>query len=432
MTIQKPTLNPTFFYGPIISYQFNGDISKDKGKYRFRFTLTFKSGEVYRTQKSGYKTEAEARKGKEIVIAQLIRNEYIPFDYTVKELFDYWLYYYMMEEKNIRYNTFQTYRNVLYNHLLKVLKENKKLNSVTKGDFEKAILSIKEPSVKRKAGKILKQLFEFACKKHYLTFNPYLAAEDSIKKMLPKESSKRDVIPYTITQIKNLLYMCKLNFPEMYLPLLLSLTLGTRISETIGLKYSDIDFTSNTLYIHRQLGRDIRDRGETGLVTQPIDTKTPNGMRSIPAPDWVIDELLVKRAWYEKQKKMIPGFHDMDYIVCRCTGSPYNRKSFLRDFHKLTCLCGLPEIHWHDLRHMYASVLKNNAVNMKAISEFLGHHSPDFTQEVYVHQSEIAYDCSMLVDEWKIIRPKSNEKEGLNELFIPLTDEDYVSFFANT
>ena len=46
-------------------------------------------------------------------------------------------------------------------------------------------------------------------------------------------------------------------------------------------------------------------------------------------------------------------------------------------------MCGLPPIHWHDLRHMYASVLKNNAVNMKAISEFLGHASPDFTEEVW-------------------------------------------------
>ena len=80
MIIQKPELNPTFFYGPIISYEFHGDISKDKGKFRFRFTLTFKSGDVYPTQKSGFKTEAEARKGKEILIAQLVKNENRPLN----------------------------------------------------------------------------------------------------------------------------------------------------------------------------------------------------------------------------------------------------------------------------------------------------------------------------------------------------------------
>ena len=48
MKIVRPDINPTFFYGPVISYHFNGGISKDKGKYRIRFTLTFKSGNIYR------------------------------------------------------------------------------------------------------------------------------------------------------------------------------------------------------------------------------------------------------------------------------------------------------------------------------------------------------------------------------------------------
>lgn len=432
MIIQKPELNPTFFYGPIISYEFHGDISKDKGKFRFRFTLTFKSGDVYPTQKSGFKTEVEARKGKEILIAQLVKNEYIPFEYTVKEIFDYWLYYHMIEEKEIRFNTYQAHRNVLYKYILPSLGEKKKLKHVTIKDLEKALLSIPYSSIKEQGVKTLRQLFDFACKKHYIIFNPSIAAIEHVKKTIEKKNTKRTVVPYTVTQIKNLLYMCKNNFQEMYLPLLLSLTIGTRISETIGLMYADVDFTSNTIYIRRQLGRDIKNRGTGNLMTQRMETKTPNGVRSVPAPDWVIDELLVKRAWYERQRQFVPNFQDSGYIVCHCDGKPYNRTSFLRDFHKLTCLCGLQETHWHDLRHMYASVLKNNAVNMKAVSEFLGHYSPDFTEEVYVYHEEIAYDCSMLTEEWENIRPENDKKMGLDELFIPLTNEDYASLFAES
>ena len=132
----------------------------------------------------------------------------------------------------------------------------------------------------------------------------------------------------------------------MYTPLLLSLTAGTRISETIGLKYSDIDFTSNTIYIDRQLGRSMKDAAETNLVAQQLETKTPNGIRSIPIPDWVADELVVRRAWYEKQKLFVPNFCEMDYICCHCDGTPFHRKSFSDDFHKLTCMCGLPPIHF--------------------------------------------------------------------------------------
>lgn len=429
MTIQKPELNPTFFYGPIIFHEFNGDISKDKGKYRIRFTLTFKSGDVYRTQKSGYLTESEARRGKELLITQLVRNEYIPFDYTAKELFDYWLYYHMIEENAIRYNTFQIHRNVLYNHILPFLGEKKKISAISIDDLVKAIQRIPFPSVKEQSVKTLRLLFQFAYQKRYITFNPCIAAIKIVKKEITIQTPRK-VIPYTIGQIRMLLYNCKQNFSEMYMPLLLSLTIGTRISETIGLTYSDIDFTSKYIYIHRQLGRNINDDSEQNLVTQRLDTKTTNAIRYIPVPDWVIDEILVRRAWYEKQRRMIPSFCDMDYICCKCNGKPFNRKHFTNDFHKLTSMCGLQNIHWHDLRHIYASVLKNNSVNMKAVSEFLGHSSPNFTEDVYVYQDETAYDCSMLSEVWENIRPKVDEELGYNHQFIPLTDEDYMSFMT--
>ena len=122
----------------------------------------------------------------------------------------------------------------------------------------------------------------------------------------------------------------------------------------------------------------------------------------------------------------MPGFNDMNYVCCHCDGRPFNRKSFHDDFHKLIALCGLPKIRWHDLRHIYASVLKNNSVNMKAVSEFLGHYSPDFTEDVYVHQLEVAHDCSMLRDVWEAIRPIEEEKDVERELFIPLGDTDYA------
>ena len=75
----------------------------------------------------------------------------------------------------------------------------------------------------------------------------------------------------------------------------------------------------------------------------------------------MLDEILLKRAQYQKLKREIPDFRDNDYICCRINGESYTRTSFGRQFHSLLCMCGLPNIHWHDLRHIYASVLKNNS-----------------------------------------------------------------------
>lgn len=428
MGIERPEINPTFFYGPVISYEFTGDITKDRDKYRIRFTLVFKSGEVYKTQKSGFKTHAEATKAKELLIAALVRNEYIPFDYSVKEYFDYWLYYCMLEKKKISYNTFQTYRNVLYNHLLPALGAKKKLKTVTIENVTEAIRKVPYPAVKKQCAKIAKLIFSDAYKSRYIAFNPAVAALQNVKKEMEKKK-KREIPLYSVEQIKFMLYICRENFRDMYMPLLLSVTIGTRISETIGLMYSDVDFSSKTIYIRRQLGRSIDDDSDDNLVTKQVKPKTRNGVRSIPAPGWIIDELMVKRAWYEKQKQFVPDFQDLSYICCHCDGTPFHRKAFGDDFHQLLAMCGLPEIHWHDLRHIYASTLKSNAVNMKAVSEFLGHYSPDFTEDVYIHQNEVAYDCRIMSEVWENIRPVKEQKGDKKALIIPLDGADYRSFF---
>ena len=67
---------------------------------------------------------------------------------------------------------------------------------------------------------------------------------------------------------------------------------------------------------------------------------------------------------------------------------------------------------------------------MKAISEFLGHSTSDFTDEVYVHHEEIAYDCSMLEDVWEEVRPDNTKDNEICLLHIPFTNEDYASYFV--
>lgn len=39
----------------------------------------------------------------------------------------------------------------------------------------------------------------------------------------------------------------------------------------------------------------------------------------------------------------------------------------------------------HALRHFYASVLLDAGENIKAVSEYLGHHDPGFTLRTYTH-----------------------------------------------
>ena len=86
-------------------------------------------------------------------------------------------------------------------------------------------------------------------------------------------------------------------------------------------------------------------------------------------------------------------------------------------------MCGLPSIHWHDLRHMYTSILKNNSVNMKAISLYLGHGSPDFTENVYAYHEVLAHDCTILEEVWEVLKPLDTQASE-ETVVIPLEYSD--------
>lgn len=134
--IIRPEVRETFFYGRILSWKFNDSIVyiKSRNKYCYRVTLTFSSGEQISYQKGGFTSKSEAIKAQEVAISQLYNHTFVPYDYTAGEFFDYWLYYYMVDEKDIAYGTFTSYRNILYNYFSKVIGK-KYLQSITKEDL---------------------------------------------------------------------------------------------------------------------------------------------------------------------------------------------------------------------------------------------------------------------------------------------------------
>ena len=131
----------------------------------------------------------------------------------------------------------------------------------------------------------------------------------------------------------------------MYIPLLLTLTTGLRISEVIAIKFSDIDWWEGELHVRRQLGRTTSNDGEADnrLCTQEVKTKSHSGERDIPLGDFVIDELIVARHKYETVQKSNPQFQDLDFVCFRENGLPYNRGNLGKSFKELLADCNLPK-----------------------------------------------------------------------------------------
>lgn len=413
--IIRPEVRETFFYGKIISWKFNDSIVhiKARNKYCYRVILIFESGDQADYQKGGFNTKAEAVKAKETAIAQLHNGEFSPYDYTAREFFDYWLYYYMVDVKDISYNTFVSYRNVIYNYFLKVIGK-KYLQNLKSEDFLKALDTIKSPTVLRLAYGVLSGSFKYAQSNGYVSSNLVDSAislhktkrrgsrKDYVKeqKKVFRKKVKELTNVYSVEQISTLLYTCKKEEPTIFMAMLLAVTTGLRISETIAIKYQNIDFLNNKIYVESQLGRTITNDGVPGqsLLTQEKRTKTHNSAREVPIADFVVDEIILQRRHYEELKELLgEEFHDLGYLICQDNGLPWNRSFKDNAYKRVVEKCGFKFVQWRKLRTTYATVLAQYNVSMKAISSSLGHYSTDFTKEVYVKSKRKVIDLASMI-----------------------------------
>lgn len=173
--------------------------------------------------------------------------------------------------------------------------------------------------------------------------------------------------------------------------------MGLRKSEILGLKYSDIDYTRQTLYVQRQLGKDLSkpqdELPKKTLTKQEVSLKTRSSKRVLDIPDIVFNAILEQRKIYEKNRQRRPGqFQDNGYICCSSYGRPQCASYCYKGYKQLLLENGLPNIRFHDLRHTFATLLLKKDIDLKAISNALGHSKSIISMDVYGDNQQIIAD----------------------------------------
>jgi integrase len=76
----------------------------------------------------------------------------------------------------------------------------------------------------------------------------------------------------------------------------------------------------------------------------------------------------------------------LDLVFPNAIGGLMSPKHFVeRNFKKALAKAGLPDIRFHDLRHTAATILLSHGVNIKVVSEMLGHADVAITLRTYAH-----------------------------------------------
>lgn len=225
-------------------------------------------------------------------------------------------------------------------------------------------------TVKRHHANIHKAL-DYALKMNIIPYNP----ADRIT--LPKREHYTGKF-YDENQLKQLMEICKGTPIESCV--FLTVNYGFRRSEVLGLKWSAVNFTENTITVNHTAVPN------TGGVVYEDATKTKASLRTLPLTDSVKDYLLELRGHQEYMKQQFGNcYHNSEYICRHDDGHEMSPTYVTHTFAKILDKSDLPKIRFHDLRHSAASLLINSGFNLKEVQEWLGHSNIATTGNIYSH-----------------------------------------------
>ncbi|MBQ3205062.1 MAG: site-specific integrase [Peptococcaceae bacterium] len=185
--------------------------------------------------------------------------------------------------------------------------------------------------------------------------------------------TKKPLDVLNIAEQQALEHICRTYGTDKDLAILFSLYTGMRLGEVCGLQWQNINNQTCTMHITHTVER-IRLTAnmpeKTALML--LDTKTVSSNRIIPFPRILLNNM------HTAQTGFVVKGQKRDYA------DPRTLQYF---FHKRLQQCGIRSIHYHGLRHTFATRCIESGMDMKTLSEILGHADVNITMNIYVHSS---------------------------------------------
>lgn len=159
--------------------------------------------------------------------------------------------------------------------------------------------------------------------------------------------------------------------------ILISLYTGLRIGEICALSWDDIDLKTMVIHVRHTIARVKNENGSSSGSTHLIlDTpKTKASTRDVPISTLLLPVLLKLHSISSH------GF------VLTGNNSFLKPRTFEYRYHKELARCNIDPVNFHTLRHTFATRCVEVGVDVKSLSEMLGHANVSITLNTYVHSS---------------------------------------------
>ncbi|HEX4203370.1 MAG TPA: site-specific integrase [Ktedonobacteraceae bacterium] len=332
---------------------------------KFKVEETGKYKSLYaRTEKEAYKLLEDAKfQQKQGTLATGPQQ-------TVKDFLEYWLE--NVEKPTIELGTYFNNRIIVHKHLIPGL-GHIKLQKLTAQQVQTFY------SRKLKDGAAASRIEQFQGVLHkaltYARRMKLVSVNVTDDVQVPRRVEYEGPV-LTPEQVRLLLREAREKGLEI--PIALGVTMGMRIGEILGLRWSDIDLVKGTLRVSRTLNylpeyRFVETKG-----------KTKASRRNMLLPQFLI-ALLKKQAALQLERKEGAGTEwiDRDLVFSNKVGDYIIPTTLRRRFYRLLLNVGLPRMHFHDLRHSAATILISMGVPVNMVQELLGHSDVSITLDIY-------------------------------------------------
>ena len=194
----------------------------------------------------------------------------------------------------------------------------------------------------------VRKMFNYAIRRGYMNFNPYDRFD------MPRvERYKYQVLPED--EIYRML--CTVRGTRLEVPVTMALCYGLRRGECLGLiPRLDVDAACNVLHVQRS--RSWEHGKEVITPCKTVDSDRYILLR----PEHT--QMLMRRGKY----------------ACELTSNQLEYH-----FKRMLASWDFPMIRFHDLRHSYATLMLKKGVDLKIISDVLGHSDIAITADTYLH-----------------------------------------------
>jgi integrase len=297
-----------------------------------------------------------------------IKNKKIYFDDCIKKWFIYKKYS-IKESSYLKYcYTYDKYIAKYFDHVSIKKLDNKFIDNYLDSDE----ISSLSTSTKKTIIYIINSTITY-CKNKNIKINI-----DKIDIQLKTNYNKNDIEYLTKKEQHKLERYLLKHLSLNNTSILLCLYTGIRLGELCGLKWDDIDFTNCSLTIDRTIQRitnldlDDENNSKTKLITN--SPKSTRSKRVIPIPKFIIDEL----------KKY---YHGKNEYVLSNKSVPIDPRTMELHLKKLLKTNKIKDMKFHGLRHTFATRCIESNIDIKTLSELLGHSSYRITLDIYVHSS---------------------------------------------